>query len=142
MLAVGHDDVVLLVDGQVLRVLAQNFPEFGVTLIQSLELFFNFTDRLLLLLFFGRLGGLDLGVGGVKDVVVALLCLGLLFDLWDLIKVVFEWIISEEPFTILLRLWCWFVFFLGILWLSLGLASDRPKLSLIYLLQQRQHLHS
>ena len=142
MLAVSHDDVVLLVDGQVLSVLAQNFPEFGVTLIQSLELFFNFTDRLLLLLFFGGLG-LDFGVGGVKNVVGAGgLCCGFVFDLWDVIKIVFERIISKEPFTILLRLWRWFVFFLGILWLSLGLASDRPKLSLIYLLQQRQHLHS
>jgi len=125
-----------------MRVLAQNFPKFGVPLIKSLELLFNFADRLLLLLFFGGLG-LDLRVGGVKNVVVAgLCCRGLLFELWDVVKIVFEWIISKEPFTILLRLWRWFVFLLGILWLSLGFASDGPKLRLIYLLQQRQHLHS
>lgn len=55
VLAVSHDDVVLLVDCQVLRILTQNFPKLGIPLIKSFELLLDFTDGFFLFLFLGSL---------------------------------------------------------------------------------------
>lgn len=118
MLRIRHDDVVLLFHGQVSRILTQDFAQFCITVVESLKLLLNFPDSIFLLLFFGALGGsfgvlCIFGIDGVCF--LSDFDFGVSANLRYVVKVVLVVIIKEPfAFLFLLRLRCWFLFFLRV----------------------------